>query len=82
MPICDLTKKAKAQRLQSNFQRVFIGYKQESGKTWKDLGEACDRSRQTLQNRFDGNMLELWEWKILMAEVGMPSSELVEVMKL
>lgn len=82
MSICNLTKKAKAQRLQANFQRLFIGYKQESGLRWEDLGEVCDESRQTLQNRFNGNMLDLWEWAVLMDAVGMPMEELTEVMKL
>lgn len=82
MAICDLTKKAKAKRLENNLKRYFLGYKQTAGKSWNDLAEACDETRQTLQNRFNNDLLNLWEWKILMAEVGMPSTELVEVMKL
>ena len=82
VPICDLTKRAKAKRLEANLCRLFIGYKKFAGKSWDDLAEACDEERRTLQKRFENGLLTMWEWKILLKEVAMPTEEFLEVMKL
>ena len=80
MSICDLTKAAKAKRRESCLEKMFIGYKQSGSVTWEKLAEACGESRQTLQHRFNNNLLNLWEWLILLKEVGMPLEEAVEVL--
>ena len=81
MAICDLSKVAKAKRRESCLEKMFIGYKQTRSVTWEMLAEACGESRQTLQNRFNSGILNLWEWLILLNEVGMPQDEVMEVLK-
>lgn len=81
MAICDLTKKTKAKRGEQNLNRTFIGYKQEQKISWGELADACEESRQALQYRFNNGLLTIWEWKILLTEVGMPAEEFLEVLR-